>query len=171
MRTYLKTTISLVAIGVCIGMVIWFGFLGRITRAAQGTPKRPILTELPKIKNCTEHIKLIKAELVYQGELQAVALEVENEAYVGVISISVEQTANRERHSVVPSGFTPDQPPEIVIAPRERMTITLGYLSPKAPIRIGGVMFTDGTEEGCDSSLKSMRELRDFHAKKEGPQK
>lgn len=169
MRTHTKTMI-LVAIGVCIGSVIWFGLLGR----AQGTKDNPVhqkLSTLPPIKNCTEYIKLIKAELVYQGESQVAALEVENEAYVGVTSISVEQIANRERHSVVPSGFTPDQPPQIVIPPGERLTITLGNLAPKAPIRIGGAMFADGTEEGCESSLKSMRELKDFHTKKGGPQK
>jgi len=170
MRTYIKA-ISLIVVGVWIGLVAWFGFLSPATRAAQETPKRPLLTKLPPIKNCTEHIKLIKAELRMQGESQVAALEVQNEGYIGVISISVEQLANRERHSSVESGFTLDQPPQIVIPPGERMTITLGNLDAKPPIRIGGVIFTDGTEEGCQSSLKSMRELRDFHTKKEGPQK
>ncbi|HKP38357.1 MAG TPA: hypothetical protein VJT71_15970 [Pyrinomonadaceae bacterium] len=167
-----KKLVVCVVIGMSIGFIVWLALLQPMTSASQEkTAKRPLLTELPKIKNCTEHIKLIKAQLVYQGELQAAALEVENEAYIGVVSISVEQLANRERHSVVPSGFTPDQPPQIVIPPGERMTITLGYLSTKAPIRIGGVMFADGTEEGCDSSLKSMRELKDFHTRKGGPEK
>ncbi|MFY9619028.1 MAG: hypothetical protein WAM70_17000 [Pyrinomonadaceae bacterium] len=167
-----KKFMGCIAVGVCLGVVGWLALLRPPTGASQEkAPKRPFLTELPKIKNCTEHIKLIKAELVDRGGSQVAVLEVENEAYVGVVSISVEQLANRERHSVVPSGFTPDQPPQIVIAPGERMTITLGYLSPKAPIRIGGVIFADGTEEGCDSSLKSMRELKDFNTKKRGPQK
>jgi len=170
MRTH-KSFVLFVVIGISIGFVVWLALLRPIASASQEKPaKRPLLTELPKIKNCTEHIKLIKAELVYQGELQAAALEVENEAYVGVISISVEQAIYRGRHSTVPSGFTPDQPPQIVIAPGERMTITLGNLG-QAPIRIGGVMFADGTEEGCESSLKSMRELKDFHTKKGGLQK
>jgi hypothetical protein len=169
MRKYV--TAGSVAIGICVGFALWFSYLAQPSKASQEKLKRPILAELPPIKNCTEHIKLIKAELVYQGDLQAAALEVQNEAYIGVISISVEQLVNRERHSIVSSGFTPDQPPQIVIPPGERKTITLGYLSPKAPIRIGGVMFADGTEEGCASSLKSMRELKDFHTKREGPEK
>jgi len=109
--------------------------------------------------------------LVDQGGSQVAALEVENEAYVGVISISVEQLVNREKHSTVESGFTPDQPPLTVIRPSETKTITLGNLGAKAPIRIGGVIFADGTEEGCGSSLKSMRELKDFHMNKGGKQK
>src|ERR1044071_4487047 len=131
--------ISLIVVGLCIGLVVWFGFLGRETRASQETPERPLLTKLPPIKNCTEHIKLISAELVDRGSAQVAVLEVENEAYVGVTSISVEQLANRERHATVPSGFTPDQPPQIVISPGEKKTITLGYLGAKTPIRIGGV--------------------------------
>src|SRR5205807_1161801 len=168
MRTHMKT-MMFVAIGVCIGSVVWFGLLGR-AQGSQDNPAHQRLSTLPPIKNCTEHIKLIKAELVYQGESQVAALEVENEAYVGVTSISIEQIVNRERHSIVPSGFTPDQPPQIVIPPGGRQTITLGNLG-KAPIRIGAVMFADGTEEGCQSSLKSIHELKDFNTKKGGPEK
>ncbi|MGZ5435854.1 MAG: hypothetical protein ACXWID_04465 [Pyrinomonadaceae bacterium] len=167
-----KKFMGCIAVGVCFGVVGWLALLSPATGASQEkAPKRPLLTELPKIKNCTQHIKLVKAELLMQGDSQVAALELENLAYVGVVSLSVEQLVNRERHSVVPSGFTPYEPPQNVIAPGGRITITLGNLGPKAPIRIGGAMFADGTEEGCDSSLKSMRELKDFNTKKRGPQK
>ena len=168
MRTQIKIVVF-IACGVCIGLVIWFTLLGRTTRASQeNSSKRPALSVLPKIKSCVEHIKLVKAELVNQGDSQVAALELENQAYIGVISISLETIVNKEKRSVIESGYSPDKPPIIIIPPGERKTITLGNLGANSPIRIGAVTFADGTEEGCESSLKTMRELKDFHTKKGG---
>lgn len=163
MRTYLKV-LSLLALGVGFGVVIWFGSFGQTTRASQQGPnqqgpKRPILSKLPPIKNCVEHAKLVKAELVMQGDNQAAALEIENIAYIGIVSISVEQIANKTKNGVTKSGFTPDKPPSVVIAPGESKTITL-TLEWNTPLRIGAAIFSDGTEEGCAASLKTIHEVR-----------
>jgi hypothetical protein len=164
-----KTFIGFIALGVCLGVVSWLALLSPATGASQEkAPKRTFLTELPKIKNCTQHIKVVRAELLMQGDSQVAALELENEAYIGVVSISIEQIANKTKQGVVESGFTPDKPPMIVIPPGERKTITVGNLEAKSPIRIGGVMFSDGTEEGCESSLKTMRQLKDYNTQKDG---
>jgi len=157
-----------VAIGVCLGAAIWFGLLARGTQASQES-KQSRLSKLPEIKSCLEHIKVVKAELINQGNSQVAAVELENQAFVGVISISIETIVNREKRSVVKSGFTPDKPPMIVIPPGERKTITLGNLGANSAIRIGAVMFADGTEEGCASSLKTVRELKDHDTKKVRP--
>jgi len=160
-----------VAIGVCIGLVTWFALLRPATGASQErTSRRPALTKLPEIKSCVEHVKLVKAELVNQGDSQVAVLELENQAYIGVISISVETIADKHKHSVVWSAFSPDKPPLIIIPPHEKGTMQIGNLEANSPIRIGSVMFSDGTEEGCESSLKTMREMKDFHTKKGGPQ-
>lgn len=164
-----KKFMGCIAVGVCLGVVGWFALLRPTTGASQEkAPKRPFLAELPKIKNCTQHIKVVKAELVSQGDSQVAALELENEAYIGVVSISIDHIVDKMKHGVMESGFTPDKPPMIVIAPGERKTITIGNLGANSPIRIGAVMFSDGTEEGCSSSLKTMRELKDFHTRKGG---
>jgi hypothetical protein len=134
--------------------------VGRVRGAAQEEPKRPILSKLPPIKNCVEHVKLVKAELKMLGENQVAALELENTAYIGVVSVSVDQTANNTKNGVTKSGFTPDKPPLVVIEPGEKATLELGNLDVNSPIRIGAAMFSDGTEEGCGSSLKTMRELK-----------
>lgn len=156
-----KKVMALVAVGVCVGVVAWFALLRPATGASQEkTQKRPVLTELPKIKNCTQHIKVVKAELLMWGDHQVAALELENEAYIGVISVSLDHISDKMKYAVVESGFTPDKPPMIVIPPGERKTITIGNLGANSPIRIGGVMFSDGTEEGCESSLKTMRESK-----------
>lgn len=169
MRIQIKT-LMLIVIGVSIGFAIWLGFLGGARGASQEKPKRPALSKLPPIKSCVEHIKLVKAELINQGDSQVASLELENQAYVGVISISLETIVDKAKYGVLESGFSPDKPPAIVIAPGERKTITIGNLGPDSPIRIGAVTFADGTEEGCESSLKRMREMKD-HDNKERPSK
>lgn len=168
MRTHKKFAVF-VAVGVCLGVVTWFALLRPPTGASQEkASKHPVLTELPKIKNCLEHVKLIKGELLMLGNSQVAALELENQAYVGVVSISLEQIVDKHKHSVVETGSTPDKPPLIVIPPGERKTITIGNLGQDSPIRIGAVIYSDGTEEGCESALKDIRKSKDFHTKKGG---
>jgi hypothetical protein len=170
MPTYSKT-VTFVIVGAGLGLLVWFGLVGVVRGASQEKPKRTVLTALPKIKSCVEHVKLVKAELVNQGDSQVAILELENQAYVGVISISVETTVDKDKYSVVWSAFSPDREPLIVIPPGGRAPIQIGNLAENSPIQIGGVMFSDGTEEGCELSLRSMRELKDFHTKKVGSQK
>jgi hypothetical protein len=167
MRTHFKA-LGLIA-GLCIGCVVWFG-LGPAKRA-QGQPQRPLLSQIPRIKSCVEHVKLVKAELVNQGDSQVIALELENQAYVDVIAISVENIYKGTKDSLTLSAFTPDKDPLIEIPVGGRKTITVGNLNPETLIRIGGVTFSDGSEEGCDSSLKTIRKIKDRDTKKAGTSK
>jgi hypothetical protein len=159
------------AIGVCIGLVAWFALLGRATRASQERSERPVLSRLPEIKSCVQRVKLVNAELVNQGDSQVAVLELENQANVGVISISVETIVDQSKYSVVKSGFLADKEPLIIIPPREKASIQIGNLAANSAIEIGSVMFSDGTEEGCTKSLKTMHEIKDHDTKKGGPQK
>ena len=158
MRKYVMT--ASVVIGICVGFTIWFVSLAQPSNASQEKPKRTILSKLPPIKNCVEHVKLVKAELVMQGENQAAALEIENTAYIGIVSISVEQIANKTTNGVTKSGFTPDKPPIVIIAPGEKETIIL-TLEWNTALRIGAAIFSDGTEEGCAASLSTIRDVKD----------
>lgn len=169
LRTY-KKTVMFIAIGVCLGLVVWFSLLGRATRASQenfqGKSNRPTLSKLPEIKSCVEHVKLVNAKLGNQGDSQVAVLELENQAYVGVISISVETIVDKAKYSVVKTGFSPDKEPLIIIPPREKASIEIGNLAANSAIKIASVMFSDGTEEGCASSLKTMHEIKDHDTKK-----
>ena len=166
MRLRSNILLSVIA-GLSIGVGTWFALLRPASGASQDN-KRPVLSQLPPIKSCVQHIKVVKAELVNQGDSQAAVLELENEAFVGVVSISVEQISHNGKNSVVSSAFQPDKPPLVVIPPGDKKTLILGNLESKSVIRIGGVMFSDGTEEGCESSLKAMRKLKDHHLEKGG---
>lgn len=165
-----KKIVMFIACGVCIGLVIWFTLLGRETRASQEkASKRQVLSAMPEIKSCVEHIEVVKGQLKTRSNGSQVAiLELENKAYVGVTAVSVETTVGREKHTVTRSGFSPDKAPLIIIPPQERATIELSNLSANSPIRIASVMFTDGTEEGCEQSLKTMRLVKERDTKKGG---
>jgi hypothetical protein len=170
MPKYVKSVI-LIAVGVCIGLALWFGFLKRVQGAAQEKSKRKVvLSKLPPIKNCLEHVKITKAELVMQGDAQVASFELENQAYVGVLSLSIEQVVDKHKNSTGLTGFTPDKPPVVVLAPGQRTVVTMGNLS-NNPIRVGAAMFSDGTEEGCNSSLKELRESKESETKKGTSQK
>jgi len=168
MRKYIMT--ATVAIGICVGFTIWFISFAQPSNASQETPKQTMLSKLPPIKNCVEHVKLVKAELVMQGESQAAALELENTAYVGIVSISLDQTANKTTNGVTRSGFTPDKPPIVIIAPGEKQTITFGNLDGNSPLRIGAAIFSDGTEEGCAGSLRTIHAVKTHDIKGRPPQ-
>src|ERR1041384_303786 len=160
---------ALILGGVCIGFVTWFGFLNHFTNASPQTQQRPLLKKLPPVKNCVEHIKIVSAELRMRGDFQVASIEVENQAYVGVISISIEQMVDKAKQAAAHSGFTADKAPLIIIAPGQRRVLTLENLGEKSPIVIGGAMFSDGTEEGCEPTLKYMREFRKSDEKKGEP--
>lgn len=160
-------------LGICLGVSLWFGYFGKATHASQEpkTPKRPFLSKLPPIKSCVEHLKLVKAELVTRGQSQVATLELENLAYIGVTAFSVDTIVGKTNSAVMRSAFSPDKEPLIVIPPGEKITISIGNLSENSRIRIASVMFSDGTEEGCGSSLKTMREIKNRDMKKGGPEK
>jgi hypothetical protein len=159
------------AVGVLLGSVTWFMFLGRSTVASQEQSKRPLLSNLPPIKNCLQHVSLVKAELLMMGDSQVASLELQNDAHVDIVSISIEQIAKRQRHATNRSGYAPDTPPASVIAAGQRTTLTLGNLDANSPIRIGAAIFANGEQEGCKSSLQEIHRLKDFNTKKGGQQK
>jgi hypothetical protein len=45
------------------------------------------------------------------------------------------------------------------------LKIEITNINPHAPLRIGSVMFADGSEEGCKSSIESMHESKREHEK------
>lgn len=168
MQTRKILAVSMV-FGISLGAAVWFGLLRDAVSASQEKrPARPFLTQLPKIKSCVEHVKVVDAQLVDQAGSQVLVVELENQAFIDVVSVSVEQLYRGGKDSVVSSGFSPDSPPSAVILPGQRRKMTVANLHSQSLIRIAGVMFSDGTEEGCESSLRDMREVRE-HNKKAGP--
>jgi hypothetical protein len=158
-------------LGICLGVSLWFGYLGRAARASQqpDRPTRAVLSKVPQIKNCIEHIKLVKAQLLNQGEHQVASLELENDAYIGVTAISVETLGGKQKYTVIESGYSTDKEPLIIIPARGKKTVTIGNLFENCRLRIASVRFSDGTEEGCEMALQTMRKMKDHDTKKGEP--
>jgi hypothetical protein len=158
------------SLGIAFGVSLWFCYLVGPTKASQEpqVSRRPILSKLPPIKSCVEHVKVVKAELVNQGDSQVASLELENTAYIGVTSVSIDTIVGKANAAVVKSAFSPDKEPLVIIPPGKTITMTIGNLSENSRIRIGSVLFSDGTEEGCRTSLETMRKLKESDTKKGG---
>jgi hypothetical protein len=124
---------------------------------------------MPEIKSCVEHLKVVKGKLKTRDDgTQVAILELENTGYVGVTAFSVETVSGKEKHTITKSAFSPDKAPLIIIPPQAKKSIELANLSANSPIRIATVMFADGTEEGCESSLQTMRLVKDRDTRKGG---
>ena len=169
MRVAIRISI-LILLGVSIGLVSWFGVLGHKSSASQNKgSKRPMLSTMPEIKSCVDHVKVIKAELkTDENGDQTVTIEVENKANVDITAVAIETRKDREKFEVVESGFSPDKAPQIIIPSHGRRTLQIGNLYVDAPIRVGSVMYANGEEEGCDSSLKTLHYTKDRDSKKIG---
>jgi hypothetical protein len=163
MRTH-KRIVMFVGIGVCLGLVLWFGFLAKSIRAYQAGTAR--LSKAPRIESCVQHVTLVKAELVNRGAHQEVELELRNDAYIGIVALAIETTVGKEQHKVIASGFSPDQPPVVILQPQGMKKFSIGNLSQDSPIKIASVTFSDGTEEGCEDGLKTMRQVNELNKKR-----
>lgn len=153
----------IILIGISVGVVV-FGITSiarRRSRQEDSPQKREIVTTLPEIVSCVKKITVVKAELAHSGTPDAaVVLELENNAEVGITAIALATTQERETYEITHSAsFNDDGVPKIVIAPHSTSTITMAVLFPHASIQIGGVLYSDGTEEGCKSSLKTLHQM------------
>jgi hypothetical protein len=134
-----------------------------MTLAHDKSPKRTLLSVPPEIKSCVQHVRLVKAQLrTNADETQTVVLEVENQAYVDVIAISLETSKKGQgKYEVVSSGFSPNKDPLVIIPSRGVKTLEFGNFYADEPLKLGSVIYADGTEEGCAPSLKSVHEVKE----------
>ena len=156
-----------IMIGICIGLVSWFAVSVRMRASQDKGIKRPILTVLPEIQSCVNHLRVVKAELrTDENGDQTVAIELENNAYVDITAVAIETRKGSEKYEVTESGFSSDNEPLIIIPSHKRRTFQIGNLYVNVPVRIGSVMYADGEEEGCGSSLKTLHYTKDRDTKK-----
>ena len=89
---------------------------------------------------------------------------VENTSDLEIIAVSLESKKGKDTFTVLASTFEADEPTAL-IKPHETyiLTMALSNTSPNVPLQIGSVMYLDGTEEGCEPSLKLMRHSKTYH--------
>ena len=119
---------------------------------------------LPQIVSRIENIEVLGARITRPGGANAaVAIELRNNSDKPIIAITVESGDDNDASGINANGFQEgDAPPTIVLEPRGTIVIVmpLSNVRPGTPIRVGGVMYADGTEEGDEITLGTMRRQR-----------
>jgi hypothetical protein len=175
MKKHWQKTVPLL-IGVILG-IIGFSINSVARRYAKTdpSPQRQVATYVPEILSCSKNIRVTNTEIANAGTPDAsLMVQVENTTNVGIIAIQIESVNDREAfETTLRTSFDNDQPPTVVIKPHEVGTLiaSLNNILAGVPLRIGGVMYEDGTEEGCERGLGTLHQVRDHDKskKKERP--
>lgn len=163
-------TRQLSALAIALGVLVGLGLysIGSVRATKQDPVKQDLITEVPDIKSCVTSIKVIKAKIMQPDRANAaLVIELENNSDIGIVAISIESKTERETYSEIKNTFGTEVP-LAVIEPHSIhiVRLPLSNIRPGALIEIGSVMYMDGTEEGCQSSLESMRESKLSHENK-----
>jgi hypothetical protein len=98
--------------------------------------------------------------------VEALAVEIRNVSGKPIIAVTLESRAEKEASGINHNGFRDgDEPPEIVLYPYQSTVIRLSAsdLVPGGVLQVGAVMYADGTEEGDDRTLNTMRGQREHY--------
>jgi hypothetical protein len=132
------------------------------------------ITEVPKVISKVKDLEVISTAIERQGEPGAVvAIEIRNNSDKPIIAIAIESGDEKDAAGVSTDGFkSGDEPPAVILQPHGTITmkIALSNLLPGKPLKISGVMYADGTEDGEELTRKTLRGHRD-KAKAKGPTK
>jgi len=162
-----RQRVLLTLVGVVIGVGVFsINSIGkRYTKPDPYPQKRETVTYVPEIVSCAPKVKVLKAEIADGASADpTIVVEVENASEVGIIAISIESVKGREAfENTLRTSFEGDQIPIVVIKPHEtgKLNMAMNSVFVGVPLRIGGVMYADGTEEGCDRGLKTLHRVRD----------
>jgi hypothetical protein len=164
-----RNSLWFIFLGILLGLSVFvLGNMHSKRAGQESNQEKEIITSVPKIVSCAKSIKVLRGELKNAKNPDGtIAVEVENTNDIGVIAISLESVKKAgEVYSVLRHSFGTDQP-IIIINPHATGTlkIEITNINPHAPLRIGSVMFADGSEEGCKSSIESMHESKREHEK------
>lgn len=155
---------------VCAGLLIVASvvtagaFNARRQRPSQKPQKKvlalpPVISHVPKLR-----IANVNVENPGTPEARAV-IEILNTSHLAVMSVEISTKNKGDSGAVGVDGLTDPNDPKVVIPPFGTTTIHMnfGEMIPDAPLVISAAEFADGTEEGDEWSLKSMRAGRKRH--------
>lgn len=166
-------TITFFAVAICLITIALLAFTV-LKRDAQGQQEQPErVMELPQIVSKISNLRIVNAKVESEGKSEARAiLEIENTSDKSIVAIAIESGDDKDASGTNLNGFNEgDKPPTIVVKPSEifKMEMPLANLRPGFPIRVSGVMYADGTEEGEKATLGTMhRQKEHYKNKKKG---
>lgn len=137
----------------------------------QQTKLAPVVPEvISKVRDLEVISTIIKREGTPSS---VVAIEIRNNSDKPIIAIAIESGDAKDSSGISTEGFkSGDEPASVVLQPQGTiiMEMPVSNLLPGKPLKIAGVMYADGTEDGDEITRKTIRGHRD-KAKAQGPAK
>ncbi|MCA1638151.1 MAG: hypothetical protein LC768_07420, partial [Acidobacteria bacterium] len=124
----------------------------------------------PQVVSKVKNLEIINTSLRGEGKRDAIAvIKMRNNSDKPIIAITIVSGDDKDSSGINFNGFNEGNvPPSIVIQPYEtfEMDMPLANLRPSFPIRIGGVMYADGIEDGEEETLRTMRGQKEHYKNK-----
>ncbi|HEV2912040.1 MAG TPA: hypothetical protein VGX92_01880 [Pyrinomonadaceae bacterium] len=158
-RKYLLILCAVILVAVSVAGVL-------ATRRALKREQQPQAkgeTTLPLIISRVKNLEVIGATLERAGQPDAeVVLEIQNNSDLAVTALAIE--SGDEINSAGTSTYNDDDDgnPSIIIKPHGTITVRMliSNLIPDTALRVAGVTYADGTEDGDKSALGTIRGQR-----------
>lgn len=130
--------------------------------------------DVPKVISKVEHLEVISTTIKRQGEPGAVvAIEILNNSEKPIIAIAIESGDEKDASGASTDGFKDgNEPPSIILPPHGTIIIEMAVsnLLHGKPLKVAGVMYADGTDDGEELTRKTIRGHRE-QAKTKGSAK
>ena len=153
-RKYLPNLVLSIGV-VCLAITTIVGLTQRGTRASR---KQQVI---PKIISKVKTLEVVGVYVDNRNEETAViVIEVRNNSEKPIVALAVESGNEKDSSGVSTNGFrNGDEPPAVILEPHETLKVRmpLSYVWPGTPVKVGAVMYLDGTEEGDEVTLGTLR--------------
>jgi hypothetical protein len=126
----------------------------------QGETKQ--IEVMPKVISRVKALEVVNTYVIRQGEPgAAVVIEIRNNSEKPVIAIAVESGDEKDASGISTDGYKGEgETPTVILPPQGtiKMEMLINNLLPGKPLKIAGVMYLDGTEDGDEITRKTLRE-------------
>src|SRR5687767_8697477 len=152
---------SAVVIVIALTTVVFFD---RVAHGQQKAPEVP--SEVPSVISQVKALEVIRWDLVDAGARHATVLvKIKNNSGKPIIAVTLESGNDKDASGVTLSGIHEgDKTPSVVVKTDETFEVrfALSNVVKGCPIRVAGVFYADGTEDGDEKTLESMRRQREY---------
>ena len=130
-------------------------------RNSKTQQEKKTVTVVPKVISRVKNLEIISTSLKAEGEPgAALAIEIRNNSDRPIIAITIESGDEKDASGVSTDGFKGgDEPPNVILPPHGTITmeIEVSNLLPGKPLKVAGVMYLDGTDDGEEVAKKTLR--------------
>ncbi len=170
MQPYRNVPNVILVLGViCFAAVSIMAFSGSTLNFRWVRQEAKGASRLPKIVSNVKNLEVVSAAIEERDEAGTIVLiEVRNNSDKAMIAVAVESGDDKDSAGVSLNGFKNNgEEPAIVLKPHGSLKVrfSLSDVRPGFPIRIAGVMYADGTEEGDESALGTLHRQKEHEQK------